>query len=67
MGPILSIEWNLIKLGGPGYGTVTKLYTKLCQQCGGFRGVEVQGVGGIRGVCGCRGVGSRGYGGPGVL
>ena len=28
---LLSIKWNLMRLGGPTHGIVTKTYTKLCQ------------------------------------
>ena len=65
-GPILSIEWNLIKLGGPGHRTVAKLYTKLWLQCGGLgvwrsRMWEVYVECGGVGVWGLEGVGVQGF------
>ena len=50
---ILSIKWNLIRLGDPTHGIVTKMYTKLCQEvvwvkgwwCGGCRGWWVRCMG----------------------
>ena len=51
--PFLSIEWNYIRINGPGHGIVTKTVHKSLQGCGGK---------GRLGLCGLWAIGWWGQG-----